>query len=56
MHNLFRLSSRASIEGYYFKPRMDRELLQTYASGLIATTGCASGEVRACDSGSTTRP
>lgn len=33
MHNLFRLSSLASIEGYYFKPRMDRELLQTYAKG-----------------------
>ena len=46
MHNLFRLSSRASIEGYYFKPRMDRELLQTYSSGLIATTGCPSGEVQ----------
>ncbi|WP_232338867.1 DNA polymerase III subunit alpha [Agromyces aureus] len=46
MHNLFRLSSRASLEGYYFKPRMDRELLSTYASGLIATTGCPSGEVQ----------
>jgi len=46
MHNLFRLSSLASIEGFYFKPRMDRELLQTYASGLIATTGCPSGEVQ----------
>ncbi|MEO8106477.1 MAG: DNA polymerase III subunit alpha [Actinomycetes bacterium] len=46
MHNLFRLSSLASIEGFYFKPRMDRELLQTYAEGLIATTGCASGEVQ----------
>ncbi|WOQ70477.1 DNA polymerase III subunit alpha [Microbacterium limosum] len=46
MHNLFRLSSKASIEGYYFKPRMDRELLQTYSSGLIATTGCPSGEVQ----------
>ncbi|WP_375384659.1 DNA polymerase III subunit alpha [uncultured Microbacterium sp.] len=46
MHNLFRLSSKASIEGYYFKPRMDRELLQTYAAGLIATTGCPSGEVQ----------
>ena len=45
MHNLFRLSSLASIEGYYFKPRMDRELLQRYSTGLIATTGCASGEV-----------
>ena len=39
MHNLFRMSSLASLEGYYFKPRMDRELLQTYGQGLIATTG-----------------
>ncbi|MFM6974146.1 MAG: DNA polymerase III subunit alpha [Agromyces sp.] len=46
LHNLFRLSSLASIEGYYFKPRMDRELLQTYGSGLIATTGCPGGEVQ----------
>jgi len=46
MHNLFRLSSLASIEGQYFKARMDRELLQTYAKGLIATTGCPSGEVQ----------
>ncbi|WP_246854199.1 DNA polymerase III subunit alpha [Naasia sp. SYSU D00057] len=46
MHNLFRLSSKASIEGYYFKPRMDRELLSTYGKGLIATTGCPSGEVQ----------
>jgi DNA polymerase III subunit alpha len=46
MHNLFRLSSKASMEGYYFKPRMDRELLQKYSKGLIATTGCPSGEVQ----------
>jgi DNA polymerase III subunit alpha len=46
MHNLFRLSSLASIEGFYFKPRVDRELLQTYAGGLIATTGCPGGEVQ----------
>lgn len=46
MHNLFRLSSLSSIEGYYFKPRMDRELLQKYSKGLIATTGCPSGEVQ----------
>jgi DNA polymerase-3 subunit alpha len=46
MHNLFRLSSRASIEGQYFKPRMDRELLSSYKDGLIATTGCPSGEVQ----------
>ncbi|MGA0565817.1 DNA polymerase III subunit alpha [Rathayibacter sp. KR2-224] len=46
MHNLFRMSSYASIEGYYFKPRMDRELLETYSKGIIATTGCPSGEVQ----------
>jgi len=45
LHNLFRLSSLASLEGFYYKPRMDRELLERYGSGLIATTGCASGEV-----------
>ena len=46
MHNLFRLSSKASIEGYYFKPRMDRELLSQYGAGIIATTGCPSGEIQ----------
>lgn len=46
MHNLFRLSSRASMEGYYFKPRMDVELLNSYHRGVIATTGCPSGEVQ----------
>ncbi|RLV48977.1 DNA polymerase III subunit alpha [Nocardioides mangrovicus] len=46
MHNLFRLSSRSSLEGFYYKPRADRELLHSYAKGLIATTGCPSGEVQ----------
>ncbi|MBA2952329.1 DNA polymerase III subunit alpha [Nocardioides sp. MAH-18] len=46
MHNLFRLASRASLEGYYYKPRMDRELLQQYAKGIIASTGCLSGEIQ----------
>ncbi len=46
MHNLFRLSSLASLEGYFRKPRMDRELLSSYAKGIIATTGCAGGEVQ----------
>jgi DNA polymerase-3 subunit alpha len=45
MHNLFRLSSLASIEGFYSKPRFDRDLLQQYGSGLLGTTGCPSGEV-----------
>jgi DNA polymerase-3 subunit alpha len=46
MHNLFRLSSMSSIEGYYYKPRADRELLERYAKGLIVTTGCPSGAVQ----------
>ncbi|MEZ5192867.1 MAG: DNA polymerase III subunit alpha [Nocardioides sp.] len=46
MHNLFRLSSRASMEGFFYNPRADRELLAEYAHGLIGTTGCPSGEVQ----------
>ena len=46
MHNLFKLSSLSSLEGFYFKPRMDRELLSRYSSGLIATTGCPGGEIQ----------
>ncbi|RBY95699.1 DNA polymerase III subunit alpha [Blastococcus sp. TF02-8] len=45
MHNLFRISSLASLEGQYRKPRFDRDLLERYGAGLIATTGCPSGEV-----------
>jgi DNA polymerase-3 subunit alpha len=46
LRNLFRLASRSSLEGYFYKPRADRELLREYAHGLIATTGCPSGEVQ----------
>jgi DNA polymerase-3 subunit alpha len=46
LRNLFRLASLASLEGYFYKPRVDRELLQQYAGGLIATTGCPSGEIQ----------
>ncbi|MGA8116576.1 MAG: DNA polymerase III subunit alpha, partial [Actinocatenispora sp.] len=46
LRNLFRLSSRASIEGYYYKPRMDVDLLSEHAEGIIATTGCPSGEIQ----------
>jgi DNA polymerase III subunit alpha len=45
MHNLFKMSSRASLEGYFRRPRVDRELLAEYSKGIIATTGCAGGEV-----------
>ena len=44
--NLFKLSSLASLEGYYYKPRMDRELISRHAEGLIATTGCPGGEIQ----------
>ena len=46
LSNLFKLSSLASLEGYYYKPRMDRDLLSKYASGIIATTGCPGGEIQ----------
>ncbi|AXB49077.1 DNA polymerase III subunit alpha [Amycolatopsis albispora] len=46
LRNLFRLSSLASLEGYYRKPRMDRELISEHHEGIIATTGCPSGEVQ----------
>jgi DNA polymerase-3 subunit alpha len=46
MQNLFRLSSESYLSGYYFKPRMDRELLARYGKGIIATTGCPGGEVQ----------
>ncbi len=46
MHNLFRLGSRSSLEGFFYKPRADRELLTEFAPGLLATTGCPSGEVQ----------
>ncbi|MFI6483290.1 DNA polymerase III subunit alpha [Nonomuraea sp. NPDC050663] len=46
LRNLFRLSSLASFEGYYSKPRMDRELIAQHAEGIVATTGCPSGAVQ----------
>jgi DNA polymerase-3 subunit alpha len=57
MHNLFRMASLASLEGHFYKPRMDRDLLHRYGKGLIATTGCPSGEVQTrLRSASTRRP
>ncbi len=43
--NLLTLSSRAYIEGFYYKPRIDRELLAEFSDGLICTTACLGGEV-----------
>src|SRR5215470_15018398 len=43
--NLIALSSLAFLEGYYYKPRVDWELLERHHEGLIATTGCLGGLV-----------
>lgn len=43
--NLIQLASLAFLEGYYYKPRMDWDLLEKYHHGLIATTGCLGGHV-----------
>ena len=43
--NLLQLSSKAYLEGYYYKPRMDFELLAQHSEGLIATSGCLGGMV-----------
>jgi DNA polymerase-3 subunit alpha len=43
--NLLKLSSAAYLEGYYYKPRVDWELLERHSEGLIATTGCLGGVV-----------
>jgi DNA polymerase-3 subunit alpha len=43
--NLIKLSSMAFLEGYYYKPRVDFELLEKYHEGLIASTGCLGGLV-----------
>ncbi|MGH7205948.1 MAG: DNA polymerase III subunit alpha [Nitrospiraceae bacterium] len=43
--NLIKLVSKAYLEGFYYKPRMDKELLQQHHEGLIALSGCLSGEV-----------
>lgn len=43
--NLIKLSSAANLEGMYYKPRIDRELIEKYNEGLIILSGCASSEV-----------
>jgi len=43
--NLCKLLSKAYLEGFYYKPRVDAELLREYSKGLIATTACLKGEV-----------
>ncbi|HEY3143579.1 MAG TPA: DNA polymerase III subunit alpha [Acidimicrobiales bacterium] len=43
--NLIQLASRAFLEGYYYKPRVDWDILAEHSAGLIATTGCLGGHV-----------
>ena len=44
-HNLIKLSSLSYIEGFYYKPRIDHELLEKYHEGLICSSACLGGEV-----------
>ena len=43
--NLMKLSTIACLEGFYYKPRIDRELLEAYHEGLICLSGCIGGEI-----------
>ena len=44
VRNLMRLSSKSFLEGYYYKPRIDKEILEQHAEGLICLSGCVSSE------------
>ncbi len=44
-HNLMKIVSRGFTEGYYYKPRVDREVLQEFHEGIIALSACLAGEV-----------
>ncbi|MFN8380005.1 MAG: DNA polymerase III subunit alpha [Anaerolineae bacterium] len=43
--NLLKIASAAQLEGYYYKPRIDREFLAAHSEGLIVTSGCLAGEI-----------
>ncbi len=45
-HNLMKIVSRGFTEGYYYKPRVDIEVLETYHEGIIALSACLAGEVQ----------
>ena len=44
--NLIKIVSKGFVEGYYYKPRVDMEVLETYHEGIIATSACLAGEVQ----------
>ncbi len=43
--NLIKISTKSHLEGFYYKPRADKELLKEYSEGLIAMSGCLGGEI-----------
>ena len=43
--NLLKIATAAQLEGFYYRPRIDRDFLAAHSDGLIATTGCMSGEI-----------
>ena len=43
--NLMKLVTIGNLEGYYYKPRMDKEILRKYSGGIIALSGCLGGEL-----------
>jgi DNA polymerase-3 subunit alpha len=43
--NLMKLTSLANLEGFYYKPRVDKELLKQYSEGLVASSACMGGEI-----------
>jgi len=46
-HNLMKLVSIAHLDGFYYKPRINRELLRQYSKGLVGLSACAEGEIPA---------
>lgn len=44
--NLMKIVSKGFVDGYYYKPRVDMEVLQQYHSGIIALSACLAGEVQ----------
>ncbi len=47
-HNLLKLASAGYTEGFYYRPRIDKEILAEYSEGLICLSGCLKGEVASC--------
>lgn len=44
-HNLMRIVSKGQLEGFYYKPRVDKDVLRTYSEGIICLSACIAGEV-----------